>query len=81
MPPLSHCLSNTLRTPAGFEVSGSPVGEDPQIGNVGERAGLLMESAVNEAIGVVHRMGLSLDCWLYHTQLDEVAQLATPIQS
>ena len=50
--------------------------EDPQIGNVGERAGLLMESAVNEAIGVVDRMGLSLDCWLYHTQLDEVAQLA-----
>ena len=50
--------------------------EDPQLGNVGERAGLLMESAVNEAIGVVDRMGLSLDCWLYHTQLDEVAQLA-----
>ena len=31
---------------------------------------------MNEAISVVDRMGLSLDCWLYHTQLEEVAQLA-----
>jgi len=49
---------------------------DPQISNVGDRAGLLVDSTVNEAISVVDRMGLSLDCWLYHTQLDEVAQLA-----
>jgi predicted TIM-barrel fold metal-dependent hydrolase len=49
---------------------------DPQISNVGDRSGLLVDSAVNEAISVVDRMGLSLDCWLYHTQLDEVAQLA-----
>ena len=50
--------------------------EDPQIANVGERPGLLVDPTVNEAIAVVDRMGLSLDCWLYHTQLDEVAQLA-----
>ena len=50
--------------------------EDPQIANVGERSGLLVDPVVNEAIAVVDRMGLSLDCWLYHTQLDEVAQLA-----
>jgi len=50
--------------------------EDSQISNVGERSGLLLDSKVNEAITVVGRMGLSLDCWLYHTQLDEVGQLA-----
>ena len=47
-----------------------------QIHNVGERSGLLMDTKVNEAAAVLDRMNLSLDCWLYHTQLDEVAQLA-----
>lgn len=49
---------------------------DEQIHNVGERAGLLLDPKVNQAISVLDRMGLSLDCWLYHTQLDEVARLA-----
>ena len=49
--------------------------EDPQIAR--RRAlGPVGDPVVNEAIAVVDRMGLSLDCWLYHTQLDEVAQLA-----
>ena len=50
--------------------------EDEKIHNVGDRPGLLLDPGVNEAVAVLPRMGLSLDCWLYHTQLDEVAQLA-----
>ena len=46
------------------------------IHNVGDRESLLLEASVNEAVNVVHRMNLSLDVWLYHTQLEEVAQLA-----
>ncbi len=49
---------------------------NPQISNVSHRSDLMLDSSVNAAIAVVGRMGLSLDCWLYHTQLDEVAQLA-----
>ena len=32
--------------------------------------------AVREAIGVLDDMGLSLDVWVYHTQLDQVVDLA-----
>jgi predicted TIM-barrel fold metal-dependent hydrolase len=49
---------------------------DEKIGNVAEQPHLLIDPRVKEAVAVVSRMGLSLDCWLYHPQLDEVAQLA-----
>lgn len=49
---------------------------DDKIHNVAEHPRLLLDWRVNEAVAVVKRMGLSLDCWLYHPQLDEVAQLA-----
>jgi L-fuconolactonase len=47
-----------------------------KIHNVAEHPQMLVDPRVNEAVTVVDRMGLSLDCWLYHPQLDEVAQLA-----
>ena len=49
---------------------------DAKIGNVATESQLLINSRVKEAVRVIDRMGMSLDCWLYHTQLDEVAQLA-----
>ena len=49
---------------------------DDKINNVAATPRLLVDPQVNEAVAVVKRMGLSLDCWLYHTQLDEVMQLA-----
>jgi predicted TIM-barrel fold metal-dependent hydrolase len=49
---------------------------DDKIHNVAAHPHLLIDSRVNEAVAVIKRMGLSLDCWLYHPQLDEVAQLA-----
>ena len=49
---------------------------DGKIPNVADQANLLIDPRVNEAVDVINRMGLSLDCWLYHPQLDEVAQLA-----
>ncbi|HIE76570.1 MAG TPA: amidohydrolase, partial [Gammaproteobacteria bacterium] len=44
--------------------------------NVAAQPHLLIDPRVNEAVAVINRLGLSLDCWLYHPQLDEVAQLA-----
>jgi predicted TIM-barrel fold metal-dependent hydrolase len=38
--------------------------------------GLLLDPRVQQAVAVISQLGLSLDCWLYHPQLDEVAQLA-----
>ena len=49
--------------------------EDERINNVAEQASILLDPRVHEAIAVINRMGLSLDCWLYHTQLDEFAHL------
>ena len=49
---------------------------DDKIHNVTAHPHLLVDSRVNEAVAVLNRMGLSLDCWLYHPQLDEVGQLA-----
>ncbi|MDA7772140.1 amidohydrolase family protein, partial [Pseudomonadales bacterium] len=49
---------------------------DEKVGNVTEQPNLLIDPRVSEAAAVLSRMGLSLDCWLYHPQLDEVAQLA-----
>ena len=50
--------------------------QDERINNVAEQAGVLLDPRVCDAVKVIQRMGLSLDCWLYHTQLDELAQLA-----
>jgi len=50
--------------------------EDSKIGNVAAGPNLLIDPRVYEAVKVVSSMGLSLDCWLYHTQLDEVVQIA-----
>jgi len=49
---------------------------DDRIHNVSEQPQLLLDPRVNEAAAILSRLGLSLDCWLYHPQLDEVAQLA-----
>jgi L-fuconolactonase len=49
---------------------------DDKIDNVAAHPHLLVDPRVNEAVAVINRLGLSLDCWLYHPQLDEVAQLA-----
>ncbi|HSG91176.1 MAG TPA: amidohydrolase family protein [Pseudomonadales bacterium] len=37
---------------------------------------LLDSSAVRDAIGVLARMGLVLDCWLYHPQLSQLVRVA-----
>lgn len=49
---------------------------DDKIHNVADQSQLLIDPRVSEAVAVVNRLGMSLDCWLYHPQLDEVAQLA-----
>jgi len=49
---------------------------DDRIHNVATQPELLVSRRVKEALAVVSRMGMSLDCWLYHPQLDEVAQVA-----
>ena len=40
------------------------------------RARFLGEPAVRDAIGVLERRGLSLDCWLYHPQIPELTAVA-----
>ena len=40
------------------------------------RAGLLREPAAHTAVRALGRMGLSLDIWVYQTQLDDVEHLA-----
>jgi L-fuconolactonase len=49
---------------------------DERIRNVAPEAGLLIDSRVREAAAVLAAERLSLDSWLYHPQLDEVATLA-----
>ena len=49
---------------------------DNRIHNVAPQPQLLLDPRIIEASGVIKHMGLSLDCWLYHPQLDDVAQLA-----
>jgi predicted TIM-barrel fold metal-dependent hydrolase len=49
---------------------------DEKVGNVVSQPHLLIDPRVKEAAAVINRMGLSLDVWLYHSQLSEVAQLA-----
>ena len=50
--------------------------EDERVGNVAPMANLLVDQKVLDAARVVGRLGMSLDCWLYHTQLEEVSKLA-----
>ncbi len=50
--------------------------EDSRVGNVAQEPRSLLDPRVNDAVSVLKNLGISLDCWLYHTQLDEVAQLA-----
>ena len=50
--------------------------DDGKIHNVAGQPQLLVDPRVKEAIAVVSRVGMSLDCWLYHPQLDDVAQIA-----
>ena len=50
--------------------------ESEQLHNAAPQAKLLAESSVREAIGVLADMNLSLDCWLYHTQLPELIAVA-----
>ncbi len=49
---------------------------DEKIRNVAPEAGMLIDDRVKEAAAVLARMNLELDSWLYHPQLDEVAELA-----
>ena len=49
---------------------------DKRIRNVAPAAGLLVDERIKDAAAVLARIGLSLDSWLYHPQLDEVAELA-----
>ena len=49
---------------------------DDRIRNVVPESGMLVEGKVKEAASVLARLGLALDSWLYHPQLDEVAELA-----
>jgi predicted TIM-barrel fold metal-dependent hydrolase len=53
----------------------------PEIHNVAPAPEMLADPRVREAVGVLDRMGLSLDVWLYHPQLDEVADLARAFPS
>lgn len=47
-----------------------------RINNVAPRQHQLIEPEVLAAAGVLADMGLGLDCWLYHPQLDDVSALA-----
>lgn len=49
---------------------------DEKIHNVAAKPRLLLDPHVQKAVSVLSRMDLTLDCWVYHPQLDEVAELA-----
>ncbi len=49
---------------------------DTRIHNVVPGSGMLVHARTKEAATVLARMNLELDVWLYHPQLDEVAELA-----
>jgi len=49
---------------------------DDSIHNVSPVAQLLMSPQVDAVAEVLTRLGMTLDCWVYHTQLEEVARLA-----
>jgi L-fuconolactonase len=47
-----------------------------KIRSIVSQPAMLRDPRVRAAIGCLAAMGLSFDAWLYHTQLDEVAELA-----
>ena len=47
-----------------------------KIRNVAPTEALLLDNRVKAACGVMAKLDLSLDCWVYHPQLHEVAALA-----
>lgn len=47
-----------------------------KIRNVAPRAKMLSDASVRDGIAVLNRLGLSFDSWLYHPQLEEIADLA-----
>jgi L-fuconolactonase len=49
---------------------------DERIRNVAPNANMLADKNVRDAAAVLTRMNLSLDSWVYHTQLDEVGAMA-----
>ena len=51
---------------------------DPQVCNPGNPAepGMLADAKFREGFAVLSRMGHSFDAWIYHPQLDELANLA-----
>ena len=50
---------------------------DPIIGNGAPRSGLYGEAAFGDGVARLAKLGLSLDAWVFFTQLDEVTALAT----
>ncbi|MEQ9123086.1 MAG: amidohydrolase family protein, partial [Alphaproteobacteria bacterium] len=50
-----------------------------RISNAVPNEGALIAKAALEAAGVLSDMGLTLDCWLYHPQLADVAALAAAL--
>ena len=42
---------------------------------------MLVEGKVKQAASALARLGLTLDSWLYHPQLDEVSELADALQN
>jgi len=50
--------------------------EDPVIHRIHTTAGLLSTSGTRDVARLLEQMGLVLDIWVYHTQLDEVIDLA-----
>jgi predicted TIM-barrel fold metal-dependent hydrolase len=53
--------------------------ESERINNVGATPHLLIEPPVKAAAAVMAEMNLTLDAWVYHPQLDDVAKLASEI--
>jgi len=49
---------------------------DPRVVGAVDRPGLLTEGRLREGFKCLARLGLSFDAWVYHPQLDEVAELA-----
>ena len=51
--------------------------DDPVIGNNADRPSLYREASFGRGLDVLAGMGLVLDAWVFHTQLDDVIALAT----
>lgn len=51
--------------------------DDPVIGNNADRPGLYREEGFGRGLDTLAGMGLVLDAWVFHTQLDDVIALAS----